>query len=185
MNPARFLYRTRQFWQALGAPLPAEDLALARRLLSPAQLALFCRLQPAEQAHSLRVARDLLAQGEEHPDLLAAALLHDVGKSRFPLNLGERVLIVLVKAICPRCLLRWGAPDPAEKSPGASGQFGWRRPFVVAVAHPEWGAQLAGEAGASPLAVALIRRHQDALPAADRTLEDRLLRSLQAVDDQN
>lgn len=185
MNPARLLYRTLQFWQALGAGGSPEDLALARQLLTPAQLALFYRMQPAEQAHSLRVARDLLEQGEEHPDLFVAALLHDVGKSRFPLSLWERVLIVLVKAVCPGCARRWGLQAAALSSPEEPQHFGWRRPFVVAAAHPEWGAQLAAETGATPLGVALIRRHQEALPEDRGTLEDRLLRKLQAVDDQN
>lgn len=185
MNPARLLYRTRQFWQALGAKQSPEDLALAQRLLSPAQLALFYRMQPAEQAHSLRVARDLLAQGEKHPDLFVAALLHDVGKSRFPLSLWERVLVVLVRAICPGCLKRWGRLAEETSSSGGPRRFGWRRPFVVAETHPEWGAQLAAEAGASPLGAALIGRHQEALPGEGGALEDRLLRKLQAADDQN
>ncbi len=178
MTANRIFYRTRQFWQALGAKLGSEDLDLVRAVLTPTQLALFERLQPGEKAHSLQVLRALLEQGEDHPDLFVAALLHDVGKSRFPLNLWQRVLIVVVKAFFPDRAERWGS-EPASA-------LSWRRPFIVAEKHPLWGAEMAAEAGVSSLAVALIRRHQDELETTSiqsRSLEERLLRKLQSVDD--
>lgn len=181
MNPARLLYRTRQFWQAV-RPAPAgERLRLARSVLAPPQMALFRRMSPDEQAHGWRVLQALQARGETHPDLLVAALLHDVGKSRCPLRLWERVLIVLGRALFPSRVRRW------EKAPAR----GWRRAFAVAGQHPEWGAAMAAEAGVSPLAAALIRRHQDIPgekstdPARLEPLEERLLRALQAVDDES
>jgi hypothetical protein len=178
MNAARFIYRTRQFWQALNPTPAVEDLELVQSILTPAQLALFKRLQASEQAHSLRAWRALRAQGESNPDLQVAALLHDVGKSRFPLKIGERILIVLVKAFCPGCAKRWGAGPAA----------GWRRAFVIAAQHPAWGADLAAAAGVSDRAAALIRRHQETFSTAEgvsSTLEERLLRKLQAVDDES
>lgn len=176
MNAGRILYRTRQFWQALGAALTPEDRALVRAVLTPAQMQLFDRLQPSEKAHSLRVVRSLLDQGEEHPDLLVAALLHDVGKSRFPLSLWQRVLIVLVNAVFPGFARRLGS--------GTGGE--WRRPFIIAEKHAQWGAEMASAAGASPLAVALIRRHQEEIgepKGQGLSLEGHLLLKLQSVDD--
>ncbi len=38
----------------------------------------------------------LLEQGENQPDLLVAALLHDVGKLRYRLNPLERAMVVMV-----------------------------------------------------------------------------------------
>ena len=61
----------------------------------------------------------------------------------------------------------------------------WQRPLVAARQHADWGAELAEQAGASPLAVALIRRHQQKVVLTDSNLEDGLLSKLQAVDDQN
>lgn len=178
MNAARFLYRTRQFWQALRPPLSLEDSELVQSILTPPQMDLFRQMQAGEQAHSLRVLRALLEQGETQGDLLVAALLHDVGKNFAPLRLWERVAIVLVKAICPGCAQRWG------EGPAA----GWRRAFVVSARHPDWGAELAAGAGASPLTVALIRRHQETRPRLESSLdsvEDRLLMKLVAVDDES
>jgi putative nucleotidyltransferase with HDIG domain len=178
MSVARLLYRSRQFWQALWWSPTREDLEALQSSMPPGMIALFGQLLPGEQAHSLLVWRRLFEQGESDPDLLAAALLHDVGKSRFPLQIWERVLIVLLKAFFPGLAARWGR-GPVK---------GWRRALVVAAQHPSWGAEMARQAGASTRTQELIRRHQEKLPAeetASTTLEDRLLRKLQAVDDES
>jgi hypothetical protein len=80
MSLQRLAYRGRQFWLALRARPAAQDLEQARLILRRDLFALFTTMQPGEQVHSLHVLRQLLSQGEEHPDLLVAALLHDVGK---------------------------------------------------------------------------------------------------------
>jgi hypothetical protein len=177
MNATNVLYRARQFFMALRATAPSsEGLEKARSVLTEEQMSVFGRLQPSEQAHSLAVLGALLEQGENNPDLLVAALLHDVGKLCHPLRLWERVMIVISQLIFPRQLKKWGEGLP----------YGVKRPFVVAEQHPVWGAELVAEAGASPLAVALVRRHQQALaPAANLSLEDRLLLALQSADNQN
>lgn len=169
------MYRSRQFWQALSASPAPEELALARTYLPPSLLSIFNQMHPSEQAHSLRIARQLVEQGENHPDLLAAALLHDCGKNHHPLHLWERVAIVLGKAWFPNQVKQWGSGKPK----------GWKKAFAVAAQHGDWGAQMAAHAGASPLAVALIRRHQFPLERPVESLEDRLLLQLQRLDDES
>jgi putative nucleotidyltransferase with HDIG domain len=168
------LYRTRQFWSALTAVPAEDDLVHAGKVLSPALFRLFRQMQPGEQAHSLAILRQLREDGETDRDLWVAALLHDVGKSCHPLRIWERVLIVTVQALLPERARHWGRGEPS----------GWRRAFVVAEKHPEWGAEMAASAGASPAAVELIRRHQEpaAAPSADRL--ERLLFRLQSVDNE-
>lgn len=177
MSATNVLYRARQFFMALRATAPtSEGLEKARSVLTEEQMAVFERLQPSEQAHSLAVLRTLLEQGEDNPDLLVAALLHDVGKLCHPLRLWERVIIVISKTVFPRRAKQWGEGPPR----------GVKRPFVVAEQHPIWGAELVSEMGASPLAVALVRRHQQVpSPAVNPSLEDRLLTALQSADNQN
>jgi hypothetical protein len=174
----RLLYRFQQFRLALTARPDPTAAQAARAALSAEQMRLFAGMQPSEQAHALGVLRRLQSQGETHPDLLVAALLHDAGKQRCPLRPWERALVVLVKALSPSLARRWGAP-PASQPACA----GWRRSFVVAEQHAEWGAEMALQAGSSPLSAALIRRHQQPAPAQSDQLEDRLLRRLQLADD--
>jgi hypothetical protein len=165
-------YRVRQFWSALRAQVTPEERQLVGRYLSPPLQSLFDRLSVADQRHSLDVFYALRAQGYNDRDLLAAALLHDVGKAGTNIHLWQRVAIVLLQATWPALLdeLAWG--DPAN----------WRYAFYLQREHPEISARLAQEAGASPLTVELIRRHQVPLRQPGRSLEDKFLRVLQEAD---
>jgi hypothetical protein len=168
--PSRLAYRSRQFWNALpGTRKRVETEALLPHL-TPTQIVLFRRMQKSEQIHALQVLNRLKAAGKTDPDLLSAALLHDVGKVLFPITIFDRVVIVLGKSIFPRLAGRWSEGTPDR----------FRRPFVVAAHHPGWGADLAEQACASHRTVELIRHHQD-IPSKD----DQLLTALQAADDEN
>jgi hypothetical protein len=181
MNTSRLIYRSRQFWQAIRSHSSQEDLELLSSILTPEQLELFQQMQASEQAHSLHILRVLMAQGEKNSDLHTAALLHDVGKIRAPLRVWERALVVIVKALCPVCLRKWGS----EIDGGSLEELGWRRAFVVAEQHPHWGAALAAQHDVSPQAVALIARHQEELiplGGSGSSMQDDLLRKLQIID---
>lgn len=163
-------YRARQFWNALPGPRKRVETETLLPHLSPSQIVLFRRMQPSEQTHAYQMLERLKASGQTDPDLLAAALLHDVGKVLVPLSLLDRVVIVLGKRFFQRRARRWSEGTPSRL----------RRPFVVAAHHPDWGADLAEQAGASSRTVDLIRRHQD-IPSVD----DSLLSALQSADDEN
>jgi len=165
------LYRLRQFWQSLTRRLTPEELADVRATLTPPLFELFCRMLPAEQYHAYTVWRTLIRQGHTDPDLLAAALLHDVGKSKMPLAIWERVIIVLGFKWFKQEALGWGIETGAPSF--------WTRPFVVARRHPAWGADMVEAAGGSPKTVALIRHHQS------KSSELEGLPILQAADNMN
>jgi hypothetical protein len=152
-------------------------MAEAQAALSPELYTLFSRLQPSELAHSINVFRSVRQQSED-PDLLAAALLHDVGKIVVPLGLWEKVFIVLVRKFG---LQRFFESEESLDSKPA----GPARGLVVAERHPAWGAQLAHRAGANRTVVQLIRRHQDPLPPEPESREDELLAILKAADEAN
>ena len=185
-------YRARQFRQAMGSSPDQKDLEKLGEVLTPAQAQLFVKLQRSEQAHALRVFTLLWSRSEVDPlagnsDLLVAALLHDVGKCRYPLSLWERVLIVLGKSVFPKKSKQWGANELVLDQARA----GWfklariKRPFVVAEKHPDWGAEMAAEAGISPTTESLIRAHQNFSRQKPVSLEDQLLTRLQAADGSN
>jgi hypothetical protein len=187
MRGARVWYRVRQFWQAATSEPGKADLAQLEPVLPPGLMALYLQQSPAEQVHSLRVYKDLLSQGETDPDLLAAALLHDVGKCLFPLRLWERSAIVLGDALAPKRAERWGEqPSGGWPPPGGSSLvLLLKKPFVVAYNHPEWGARLVEQAGGSPLTAALIRRHQKTPLPGSNHREDILLAKLRTFDNKN
>jgi len=166
-------YRVRQFFAALTAPLFRRDADALAQVLTPAQQALFCRMSAPDRRHALQVYQALQARGPQIPDLLVAALMHDVGKAAGPPPLWVRVAVVLLERWAPRWLDRLSAGDPR----------GWRRPFVLYRRHAEIGAEWAAQAGCSPLTVALIRRHHDPLGSPESE-EDRLLALLQQADGQ-
>lgn len=171
----RALYRVRQFVTALFPGSSSKDLTAAARVLSPGQLLLFRSLPPEDQAHGLRVLGELRAQGVRDPDLLAAALLHDVGKLHCPLTVWERALVVAAQRFFPEAVQRWGEGEAR----------GWRRAFVTALQHPEWGAEMVSEVGGSSRLIQLVRLHQhEPHDVADRELSAGL-RSLQTADNWN
>ena len=177
----RLLYRARQFWLALGAQPDPEQLRLAASLLTPTQMRLFSGMQPGEQVHALNILRRLMEQGENHPDLLAAALLHDCGKQIYPISPVERAWTVIAHKLFPLRSRSWGKAEQEvlQKLPI------WQRSLAVAEQHPVWGAEMAMQAGASPLLQTLIRRHQEPLNLYSANLEDELLYKLQVVDDES
>lgn len=151
-------YRLNQFRNALGGRLSEDEYAQVSDILGPDLMALFDEMHPSEQAHSLRVTRQLVSDQETDPDLLKAALLHDVGKNKHPLRLWERVIIVLGRALFPQKADIWGIGNPT----------GWQRPFVIARQHPGWGAEMVSTAGGSRLCVDLIRYHQESFQEGAR-----------------
>ena len=81
-------------------------------------------------------------------------------------------MIVLAKAIIPGKVTEWGAGKPS----------GWKRVFVISECHPEWGAQMAAEVGTAPLAVELIREHQNFYHDDTVSIKGVLLKKLQVAD---
>lgn len=70
------------------------DDGFARNWLTDREYGLYSLMDVRDRAHSLLVARELLGA---HPaagrSLVAAALLHDVGKSALKFNAGHRILV--------------------------------------------------------------------------------------------
>jgi hypothetical protein len=165
------IYRARQFFRALTASLAEEDLGEAEQALTRAQWTLFLRLPPSDRRHAVAVYRALQEHTSAPGDLLVAALLHDVGKAAAPMPLWARVMVVLLERFAPRLLSRLCR----DEGPG------WRGSFVVYRLHAEAGADMAAQAGCSPLAVTLIRRHHEPVRCRQAE-EDRLLALLQEAD---
>jgi len=148
MSAAR--HRVRQFGRALVARVGPRERALGAQILPPGPAELFGRMPRQDQRHALDVLRALQSQGQDAPELLAAALLHDAAKSR-DVRIWHRVAAVLLQSWRPEWLERLASAEPTS----------WRYAFWVQVHHADLSARLAQAAGCSVGTVELIRHHHD------------------------
>ena len=162
----RAVYRIGQFGRGLVPWVPARDRALAAAVLTARQFAAFRLMALADQRHAVRVARSLLAGGARDPDLIVAALLHDLGKVD-PQGLGRvtvahRVANVLLARLSPGTWTRLSATS----------RPGFARGCYLLQHHPALGAAWAADLDVSPRARTLIAAHEAGTvrPAADRRL---------------
>ncbi len=164
------VYRLWQVRQQLGfvAPLTSEERLRVAQWLPASAQPLFQTMSAADQRHSLRVCQSLLARGCKDGDLLAAALLHDVGKAQGRVPFWTRPAIVLGKLFIPHRVKKLVIyPYEGRAIPA------WRRALSNAWWHAEIGAELAAAAGLSEKAVLYIRtHHQPDGPAAELHMVD-------------
>jgi putative nucleotidyltransferase with HDIG domain len=137
--------RVRQFRDAGRQPTDA-DYALAREHLSPALVELFRAQHPRDIVHSAGTARWLLERGHTDPDLIAAALLHDLGKGHQ--RRMDRVLYVIASNLRLARIL--GA---------AESRFALRQAVFRSASHSESGAEMLMRSGAPDRVVDLARLH--------------------------
>lgn len=152
------LHLARRFLGSLSpAAPPPDDEAWALAYLGPGEGELWHRMSNPDRRHAVAVARAVVA--DLGPDaaareVVAAALLHDVGKVVSGFGTFRRVGATLVWAALARVrpdrerAARWSAADRTALR--RLGQY--RR-------HPELGAELLAAAGAHELTVAWAREH--------------------------
>jgi HD domain len=183
------LYRARQFFHALGALVNGgqeskADAAILARYLSPPQRALFNAMPAPDRHHSLAVLHTLQRMGETDPDLMTAALLHDVGKSEYDAA-GRRIRTVplwcRVAKVAIMMLPRGDRLLRRLSAQGAARPKGMRHAFYLIWEHPRLGAELATRLGVSTQCAALIRDHMRPRRATDPPL----LAALKRADDMN
>lgn len=148
--------------------LPADGVSASHRTLGPTVAAAFWTQPRPDIAHALRVHRRLWEDGVRDRDLLAAALLHDIGKSdaRSRARLHHRIAWVVLQRLAPSRLRRQITAAAAGPARGL---------YLVAY-HPELGAKRAHALGCSPRTYELIARHEE------RSSADADLRRLAVAD---
>jgi hypothetical protein len=146
--------RTRAYVRARVSSAERNELAV---WLTPAQLALFDRMQVADRRHGLDVLAALSSAGATDPDLLVAGLLHDCGKGqrvrlahRVAWSLGQRYGEWIWRAASHMPTFRYGL-DRLRR-------------------HADRSAEIAAEAGCSSRTVELIRLQENPIDEAGELL---------------
>jgi hypothetical protein len=170
---ASAFHLARRFFGSLSplGPRRADEAWVAETLL-PGEVLLWRRMSRADRRHAAGVARGVeRALGAEATrPVLAAALLHDVGKVAAGLGTYGRVVATLA-----------GATSGRETAVAWSKRTGFTRRVGLYLRHPELGAEMLELAGSDVLTVTWSREHH--LPAERWSLPIDVARALKAADD--
>lgn len=150
----------------------STDTDWVREHLNPAQLRLWERMSNADRRHAVGVARRVdAALGEQAtPPVLAAALLHDVGKTASGLGTYGRVVATLSAKVAGHDMaVAWTETR------------GFTRRVGLYLEHPRLGGDMLALADSDPLTVAWAREHHR--PEQDWTVPVEIGRVLRAADD--
>lgn len=151
--------------------------AWARQWLRPDEIALWNRMTGPDRRHGVAVARRVaVALGNAdgagvERRALAAALLHDAGKSESQLGvLGRSAATLLALGLGRRRIANW-----------SDSRSGWLREAGRYAAHDTIGAELLASAGSDPVVIAWAREHH--FSPEGWTVEEPLASVLKAADD--
>jgi len=169
------VHLVRRFFGSLrpGGP-SASEREWAESQLLPGELELWRRMPGPDRRHSAAVARRVQRSlGDEATrPVLAAALLHDVGKLDAHMRTYGRVIATLCGAVVkhdPVVIRQWTTTS------------GFTRRVGLYLSHPRLGGDLLRMAGSDPLTVAWTEQHH--LPDEEWTVEPELAAALSAADD--
>lgn len=153
-------------------PSRAEE-AWALGWLLPGEQELWRRMSGPDRRHAAGVARDtadLLGDPRPAREVMASALLHDVGKVESGLGTFSRVAVTVAAVALGRDRLT-GEPAGLPR---------WRRRVRDYLLHDRLGASMLTTAGSDPLTVAWAGEHH--LPPERWTVERRVADALKAAD---
>lgn len=150
-------------------PLAAADHAWVAETLGSGEWGLWERMPLADRKHAAGVAREVDRRLDDAgAPVLAAALLHDVGKIESGLGTFGRVAATILAAVFGR-----------ERASAWTG--GWRGRVGTYLRHPEIGAGLLAAHGADPLTVRWAAEHHR--PAGSWSVPRAVAEVLHAADD--
>lgn len=154
-----------------GGPRTADEQWVAG-VLGEGELGLWRRMSNPDRRHAVAVARrvERSLADEASPAVLAAALLHDVGKINAGLGTYGRVVATLAGATAGRdTAVEW------------TRRAGFTRRVGLYLRHDALGGDLLAMADSDPLTVAWAREHH--LPPDRWTVPRRIADALKAADD--
>ncbi len=167
----RLVHLVKRFFGSLWPWGPdSTDSAWAEGHLLASEVELWRRMSRADRRHAIDVARRVRVElGEPARPVVAAALLHDVGKIDSDLGTFHRVVATIAAGVAGR--------ETAELWVRGSGIT---RRIGLYLKHPEIGGDLLEMAGSDSLTVAWARQHH--LPPSQWTVDTEVATALDAAD---
>lgn len=168
-----FGHLSRRFFGSLRPGGPAEaDRAWVESVLLEREYELWQRMYGPDRRHSVMVAREVERRlgHVATPPVLAAALLHDVGKIDADLGTWGRVIATMSAKVAGR--------DAAKLWIKATG---FTRKVGLYFHHPEIGADMLELAGSDPLTYTWAEQHHR--PAEEWTIDPQIAQALHEADD--
>ncbi len=172
---ARAFHLTKRFFGSLVPRGPSKvDADWATSQLSPAELDLWRQMSRNDRRHSVAVARRVEAAlgPEATRPVLAAGLLHDVGKLDANLGVYGRVIATISGAV---------VRHDEDTIRDWTRTRGFTRRVGLYLQHPRLGGDMLALAGSDSMTIAWTREHH--LPAEDWTLPENLAAALKDADD--
>jgi hypothetical protein len=168
---ATYVHLARRFAGSLRPGGPgARDRAWVGEMLSPAEHELWRRMPAPDRRHSVQVARRVAAmRADATRDVLAAALLHDVGKVHSGLGTFGRVVATVT--------IKLAGPSEVESWRSLSGLH---RRIALYLDHGPIGGDDLALVESAPLVIAWTREHHR--PRGEWTVPDEWSRVLDACD---
>lgn len=163
----------KRFFGSLAPVGPSRaDTTWALDHLLPGEVEIWRRMSRADRRHAVGVARRVaVALGHEaRRPVVAAALLHDCGKTVSGLGTYGRVIATLSAKVAGR-----------EQAMAWSETQGFTRRVGLYLEHPRLGADLLGLAGSAPFTVAWTAEHH--LPGDQWSVPVDVAEALKAADD--
>lgn len=164
---------TKRFFGSLWPAGPSRgNEQWVESVLSTDELKLWCRMSSADRRHAVGVAHDVERRlgNEATGPVIAAALLHDVGKVTAGLGTYGRVVATLA-----------GTAAGRDMAAAWTEGKGFTRRVGLYLQHPKLGADMLALAGSDPVTVTWTREHH--LPEDEWTLPAPIAHALKAADD--
>lgn len=190
-----------RFLSSLSPVGPSKEAeAWAKGYLSASEAGLFDSMSAPDRRHAIDVARTAIDLAEREPPaagertvargFVAAALLHDVGKTEARLGTFGRVVATVLALVLGRSRVVAWSGLPQEARDGATATQSNRRPEPAGgglkeqmgryLAHDRLGAGLLSSAGSEAITIDWAREHH--LPESRWTVEPSLGRVLKTAD---
>ncbi len=158
-NSTQLAHLTRRFFTSLGRKAPdPSDVDWVKGILLKSEFALWEKMSPSDQKHSIAVAKMARNQLPHDAMTIRAGLLHDIGKIAVRSGVIIRVAAAIAKLIADQDKInRWSQGKGPLSTLGA---------FMT---YPQLGASMLREVGSDEFIVRWATEHH--LPAAEWTVD--------------